>query len=124
METLGSLILRRIRKYKAYCELEKVTPINFTIKEVQHDMLVQHLERSANGRFLFIDGIPLFVVENHVQVSHCELCGLQYETEILHVCQGLEKENTIKTIIEQDPLIKKIKEIEQRLDRIEEFLVI
>ena len=85
METLGSLILKRIKKYKDYCELKKVTPVNFTVKKVQHEMLVQHLEHSADGRFLFIDGIPLFVVENHVEVSHCELCGIQYETEILHV---------------------------------------
>ena len=124
METLGSIILKRIRKYKTYCDTEKLTPINFTLKEVQHDMLKLHLEHSAGGRFLLIEGIPLFVVGNNVEVSCCEICGLQYETEILHVCQGLEKQDTVKTIIEQDPLIKKIKEIEQRLDRIEEFLVI
>jgi len=124
METLGSLILKRISKYKAYCEIEKVTPINFTLKEVQHDMLAQHLEYSADGMFLFIDNIPLFVVENHIQVSHCELCGIQYETEIPHVCQGLKEQNIIKTFTEEDPMIKKIKEIEQRLDRIEKCLVI
>lgn len=124
METLGSLTVKRIRKYKAYCELEKVTPINFTMKEVQYDMLVQHLEYPGQGRFLFIDNIPLFIVENHVEVSCCEICGIQYETEILHVCQGLEKGVFIKGLLEEDPLIKKIKEIEQRLDRIEEFLVI
>ena len=116
---LEQMLIDRVLKYLVYCKLEGVKPINFTIKKYHHDMLAKSFGKDDKEKIAFLYDIPLFVVDDHIEVSHCELCGIQYETEILHVCQGLEKDHVVKTLIEEDPLIKKIKEIEQRLDRIE-----